>query len=62
MDDQVQKGLDIVAPCVMDVVVDVEAHEGHFFEVGVALLVRNVTAGLFVPEPDTMTEIHHVYE
>lgn len=62
VDDQVEKWLDIVPPAVMDVIVDVDAHEGHFFEIGVALLVRNVAAGLFVPEPHTMAKINHVNE
>jgi hypothetical protein len=46
----------------MNVIVDVDAHEGHFVEVGVTLFVRNVAASLFVPEPHTMAKIDHVNE
>jgi hypothetical protein len=46
----------------MDVIVDVDAHEGHFFEVGVALFVRNVAASLFIPVPHAMAKINHVNE
>ena len=62
VDDQVQKWLNIVSPGVMNVIVDVDAHEGHFVEVGVTLFVRNVAASLFVPEPHTMAKIDHVNE
>ena len=62
MDNQVQKGLDIVPSCIMDVVMDINAHESRVFNVGVPLLVRNMATSFLVPESLAMSEVYHVNE